>query len=715
MAAHLQTKHEDRLTKGFIKEIRDIVSGDAGALAKWLLALDKLKDRNLAYALPLTVDSMLVHNENRGSMGVNPHEAHQTLAKVVRIGGDEEQLVKSTCFEMPPMNPARNQQLTFNRNLVSQSSGLLAAVTGQERYLSCASSHFTASLRAAIAGCVTPEASIRDPDGNLNVTMLKQKDKVLKKLIEQGWKWVVVCWQVAAAIPELPGLAQAALNADHGVYSMASEIETAMSLGLIAESCGDWKVAIQRVKEAMPPCSSYIEVVAEFAQLYGGGEGLPVIRYLDLFSKEFGVKKILGELFFKAIVEMKFSSKASQYPLIRGALIATNLIAPANKVVEGKARLIVKSDATTLTQKQRQLEIDAVEAMLAECWEATLALVSGDVEEAAAYRLFGRLSYRVVLFLTKKQKEGPEQVEYKRLSDIKRKFFAEKAALDGSGADTASRASGDKPDTKNETKTKTMSLQDVSSARFAAGKDGYVVGELYSKKGQQGIFKLMYMADTEVSFQLQSVRLGEGEVVKESVSYDALKKVFAPYTGKLQTKLSPETVEKFALELHPLIDIDCERCGVFRVLIEVGKKHVACEALLAFYQNPNEVRVATEKITKGDLKLVPVTELSKLTAFVPKGCAAGHTAMVTGGSVPFALESPVKPKLDDGQEWNKHVIVAGYWWVTSTTDKEAANMAFAAAKAGDIKIPIMINSKVVKKHDKLCYLDEGAAKKAKVA
>ena len=217
---------------------------------------------------------------------------------------------------------------------------------------------------------------------------------------------MVVCWQVAAAIPELPGLAQAALNADHGVYSMASEIETAMSLGLIAESCGDWKVAIQRVKEAMPPCSSYTEVVAEFAQLYGGGEGLPVIRYLGLFSKEFGVKKILGELFFKAIVEMKFSCKASQYPLIRGALIATNLIAPANKVVEGKARLIVKSDATTLTQKQRQLEIDAVEAMLAECSEATLALVSGDVEEAAAHRLSGRLSYRVVLFLTKKQKEG---------------------------------------------------------------------------------------------------------------------------------------------------------------------------------------------------------------------------------------------------------------------------------------------------------------------
>ena len=208
MAACQQFTEEDRLTKDFVNEIKSIIDGEGGALQKWLAILEMLKGNNLAYFINLSVNDLLVHNQNRGAMGVNAHEVHQTFAKVVAIGGDEEQLVKSTCFELPAHYPARGEQIEFNRSLVLQSGGLLAPVTGTERYLTCSSSHFTQGCRAAVAGCVTSEASIKDPPGHLNITGIKQNDKVLNQLLGPGWEWTVVCGQVAAAIPELPGLAK---------------------------------------------------------------------------------------------------------------------------------------------------------------------------------------------------------------------------------------------------------------------------------------------------------------------------------------------------------------------------------------------------------------------------------------------------------------------------------------------------------------------------
>jgi hypothetical protein len=407
---------------------------------------------------------------------------------------------------------------------------------------------------------------------------------------------------------------------------------------------------------------------------------------------------------------MTFANKSSRYPLIRSALVATNLIAPANKVIEGKARLIVKSDIGSLASKNRLLEVDATEAVLAECWWATMALVSGGIAEVAAYKLFGRLSARLVLFLAKKQADGPERSSYKKLSDIKAKFIEEHDALVAGGAPAS-----DTPSIVVAAKTtmKTMSLHDVSNATFAADNDGYVVGKLYIKRGG-GVFKLMNMTDADVTFQLQSVLLDEGQTVTESVSYSLLNKTFSQYKGKLQTKLSSETIGRYIVDVHPLLNTDCERCAVFRVLTDVGKKHATCEALLAFYQSPAEVR-AIEKIAVGALKLVPVTELSKITTFTSKGNGTNNTRII-GGTVPFTLEPPMRPTTTDhaAAQWGNHVIMAGYWWVQSTNDKSVANMRFASDKAGGFTIPIMQNTKILKKHDKLCYFtDATISKKAK--
>ena len=47
----------------------------------------------------------------------------------------------------------------------------------------------------------------------------------------------------------------------------------------------------------MPICIKYIEHVAQFAKLHGGAPGSPILRFLDMFSRDFGENKVLGETF----------------------------------------------------------------------------------------------------------------------------------------------------------------------------------------------------------------------------------------------------------------------------------------------------------------------------------------------------------------------------------------------------------------------------------
>ena len=257
---------------------------------------------------------------------------------------------------------------------------------------------------------------------------------------------------------------------------------------------------------------------------------------------------------------------------------------------------------------------------------------------------------------------------------------------------------------------KSVSLHDVSSAGWGAEKSGFSVGHLYSKKGSGDIFKLHDMGETEVTFVMQSL-FHDGDAVTEAVSFDELLKTFIPYKGKLQTKVSKEAVGKHDVLNHMSIGKDVERASIFEKLIQLGKEHATCEQSLDFYLSPAEVR-ASKHISPKALKLVPAADMGKITAYVAKaGSASG--AIVTGGSVPFSLEQPLKPKHEKPTEWPKGVLTAAYWWVHATTDEAAANIVSVNAKIGNIQIPMFTNTRALNKFDKLCYFAGGADKKKK--
>ena len=424
---------DSRITTFLIDEVQDIIDGPGGSLTKFNKIMNKLWKANIPYRATLSIWDVLVHPENRSGLGLNPFDVHKTLAKVKEIGADKEAVHRACAFEMAPVGEEREAQIAFNQNLIERASGMLADLRGQERVCSVATSHFTAGCRAAVDSCETPEVTIKDKNGKLNFAQLVEHDTNFAELIQEGWQWTILPYIVQVAWPKLPDLIQDALNAEHATFSMASELQVMVSIAnraLAAFNQGqvpDWAKIKNEIRASQPPCADYLETLCEFVRLYAGGNGAPIVRYLEGFGKEWGGGRKLGEAFLAAVVAMKFATESSKFPFVRSALLATNLISPKEKVVDGISKLVSKSDCSALSAKNKLTQATAAELLLSECWtELRSQCDQGNLSVGKCNGLFGKVSTRCIIFMLKKQKEGPDNAKYESFSQIKDKFEAEK-------------------------------------------------------------------------------------------------------------------------------------------------------------------------------------------------------------------------------------------------------------------------------------------------
>jgi hypothetical protein len=248
-----------------------------------------LMDANIAYRIPLHTDMFVVHPANRGKLGVNAHEAHRNGATIKRVGADLELLKKTTAFELPTSGERRDFILNNFDKIVKRSKGLLANRTGAERYASVGGGHTSQFCRAANAACITKQASISTASGIISKEKLMHNDTIFRVMLEEGWMWDIFPSCVEEKWPQLPDLAQRALNACNNAVTESSELETASTIAefntLQDDGMDDWSVCVEAAKASMPPCHAYIEVVGAYVRQYGGGQGAPLIKCLDDFAK----------------------------------------------------------------------------------------------------------------------------------------------------------------------------------------------------------------------------------------------------------------------------------------------------------------------------------------------------------------------------------------------------------------------------------------------
>ena len=172
-------------------------------------------------------------------------------------------LLTLSAFSQNPYHAA--PQIQPNCSLVKTSQGLLAPVTGSERYLTCDKSYVTAGLKAAMANAKgIDDMSAFCTNGNIDPDKLCQGDEAFKVLLTRGWTWDVIPAWVEENFPELPDLAVKAFNIEHQVPQPMGYLETASAIADQAAS-GDaahWDAFFKSIRACSPCCGEYLEEIA---------------------------------------------------------------------------------------------------------------------------------------------------------------------------------------------------------------------------------------------------------------------------------------------------------------------------------------------------------------------------------------------------------------------------------------------------------------------
>ena len=162
----------------------------------------------------------------------------------------------------------------------------------------------------------------------------------------------------------------------------------------------DWrKLAIENTNFLCVPCSHYAGFLLDYIETFGGGDGAPCIKFIDMVSKQFGANVALDETYWKALASTEFSDKQCKYPLVRAALMLTNHLT-TDKIEDSVARLLSKGHTGAVASNQKAVEASEAEMLLGNAFSIAEAVSS--VEKLV--KPLGQLFVRLGLKLTDQEK-----------------------------------------------------------------------------------------------------------------------------------------------------------------------------------------------------------------------------------------------------------------------------------------------------------------------
>ena len=289
------------------------------------------------------------------------------------------------------------------------------------RAMTVSSSHTTAYMKAAMAGCQTPDGAKLSSD----------KDGV-RELCHEGWTWTVLSWKVEQMLPDMPSWLQMVLHCSNAVAVQMTELEAAQQIGLLVCQSGSLQAAVESVKSSAPRCSPYLDCIGQYVKVFGGGsdQKFPIIGFLDGFQKMYGQSVNIGQEMFENITLWSCGEASTQMPLLRAGMLAVQLIAP--RVIDGQGKCLTKSDLDRLKQLPMRQKILQAEKHLEAAWG--MYQVGG---QGKMLKPFGKLLVRVVLHLCDKEKNGRETSVYPDLQSIVQKFSDEVSCSSSASASSA--------------------------------------------------------------------------------------------------------------------------------------------------------------------------------------------------------------------------------------------------------------------------------------
>jgi hypothetical protein len=688
-------------------------------------SMDCLRSHKISYVIVKQHCKFFIpHKKNRGGLMLSPYNVHRNAAKIHKVGADMKQIINAVCMELAPSGEQRAAHISANEKLVQRANGLLAPLSNEERFITLGAGHTAAFCKFADAGGRTPEKALQDEQGNLDVGKIKKND-AFKEMIEVGWDWEVVPHEVDAKFPAFAHIAQMALNTANHVSTAVGELETAVTLAACADDPGkekDWQaLALENVIALCVPCAHYAHIILSFCELYGGGEGAPLIRFMDNVAKQFQVNVILGENMWSSVASATFACKHNKFPLVRVALLLANLTSP--KQEDGIAKLLTKADLTKLCGKAKLATVEQCELIISGGMDvvAKVGQNSQVLDDEAALAPLGKLFVRAALAATDKGKSGAEGTDFsfdeikamflKDLSDIVGmdiqydKWDSDKrAGADGDGAGPAAAMHPTKVE-----QSSVATLSDHSDPIWIAGQAGFTVGENVIERNQRD----QRLSSVEAVFKI--TKIGAIVDMMQTCAYNGqpmivqvpLEKLLAQWgVSKAQVPMRMTSGQQRSVSLY----VEEQKAAIFSAIMEADKLNKA-GASFEFWRRPDEIRTSV-KIPKGHLVLAPVCPLSSITTkSSPISQLLGKRAIETLKKPMefFATPVPRPPLKQDEFEWQESVVagaksmcsVVAFWWVGTTHVKAQANMSLEWVSKKGFDVPVLKNTAELQPFTKL--------------
>lgn len=660
-----------RFTAAFVDEINNhITKGlEDAPEAEWLTIKEKLMERGAAsYEDNVCADDIVVHEKNRGELGLNPRDVHRNLVTILKGGCNPARLHDATSIELAPHGVHRDEQIAFNTNLATQSDGLMAQPSGRERLGTLGCGHFGQAVKATRANCRTPEVYLQDGHGRLSVSHLGSKDARYGAICKGGYRHLKLCYDVQVAWPRMPTLIQKALNMSNNVPTQTTELETAVSLSeflLIAKNASI-EQAIEAVR-ASSACKAYIDKIGKLVMFYVGGGNAPVVKRLHHFHMTLGACSggdgKWGEDLTGAIADVEVEAGAAS-AFTRESLMTGTMTSV--KVIDGVFQMFSRADVKKALDHTDRKEFEERCRIAEKLLEATEELPHCDARHRTS--IWGMLLTRWALIATSKElhKHALERTAYETIDNIFGMFASGFDKLVGADCPLLIAACPwprcdsqcNAPAPVGGTAV-AMTTDMTTNPIYVAQTRGFACGDYVMEKSSKRTYRIIciHHLGVEIHSMFDLTELCEvHRTILPAIEFFKLFLVRKSYKPQKVTDMSVfEAAGTYAL------DNGNSSLEIFEVLMELAEAFSNAGPMTAFIEwreSPLEMR-ATKNFKKGELKLVPLTHLNKINkakTVLAEGdtCATVNGEQYTLGRPAGSISKDFNPATD---------MIVPFWFV----------------------------------------------------
>lgn len=632
---------------------------NGAAEAAWLDIKSILMQQNWARVEKnVCADDVLVNENNRGGLGLNPRDFHRNGAQILRTGCNPSKLHDATSIDLAPYGPHRDEQMEFNEKLATNSMNLMKIPTGLERLSSLGCGHFGQLVKATRGGCMTPEQSLQDKHGNLSVEHLGTIDVRYGQLCREGYDHFVLYYDLQIACPRICHLVQLALNASNEVPTKSTEMETCESLKEYMLMRGGTREAAVAAVEATSACKGYVASLAKLVELYIGGENSSTIKRMYDYHSRLGGSGKMGQEFTTAVVDAELKPQSGSIVIPSSRYLREMLMTTAMSsltLVDGIFTLLNRADVFKVFKHDRAVYVENS----LEFADKVLTHLEGrgSISHDVRSKIWGTLLNRMCLVMVNKEFHKScydKKVKYETIDHVLGAFTA---ALQ-KRVDTVTVLPSDMtsqllpvwtpedsdvasaPTKASQPRAEILSSGMQQNPFFIARKRGFETGMYVIEKASKLTFRIVYVHN---SIDIVQIKVLERNPLRTSVPMLDFFNQFSPCNSNFEPSRVIDMHVAESAGVNALQSIDLQLL-VYESLTALAQKFGNDGPMsdLITYVTPKGLYMNHGK-KKGDLILVPLTALNDIKKLKPteqKESDHFYATITSHDNVVFKLNQP---------------------------------------------------------------------------